>query len=84
MIRRLNPEVWQIYRCVAWYVMSKQRIQKKVDAYQKLVILATFLEIVSVRSAESQIWESNRARSRMESYASSGRCSVSFGRGVVM
>lgn len=84
MIRRLNPEVWQIYRCVAWYVMSKQRIQKKVDACQKLAILAIFLAIVSVRNAVSQILESNRARSRMESCALSGRCSVLFGRSVVM
>ena len=84
MIRRLNPEVWQIYRCVALYEMSKKGIQTKVDACRKLAILATFLGIVSVRSAESQILESNRARSRMESCALSGRCSVLFGRSVVM
>jgi hypothetical protein len=84
VIRRLSPEVWQKYRCVAWYVMSKQRIQKKVDACQKLAILATFLEIVSVHNAESQILESNRARSRMVSCASSEHCSVLFDRSVVM
>lgn len=84
MIRRLNPEVLRIYRCVVWCEMSKQGIQKKVDACQKLAILATFLEIVSVRNAESQILESNRARSKMESCASSGRYSESFGRSVGM
>lgn len=84
MIRRLNPEALRIYHCVVCYVMSKEGIQKKVDACQKSAILVTFLEIVSVRNAESQTLESNRARSRTESCASSGRCSVSFGRSVVM